>query len=80
MASENERNLFFGASTRVECASAILSNCSLCLIKPHVFQDGKVGKIIDQIIDDGDNLHEDSNTVVNQSIVNDDETNLEQLS
>lgn len=52
-ASEHERNLFFGATARVECASAILSNCSLCLIKPHAFQEGKVGKIVDMILEDG---------------------------
>jgi nucleoside-diphosphate kinase len=52
-ASEHERSLFFGSAARVDCASAILSNCSLCLIKPHAFQDGKAGKIIDKILEDG---------------------------
>jgi len=52
-ASEHERNLFFGSSARLDCSSAILSNCSLCLIKPHAFQEGKVGKIIDKILEDG---------------------------
>lgn len=53
MTSEHERNLFFGSSARVDCASAILSNCSLCLIKPHAFQEGKTGQIIDKILEDG---------------------------
>lgn len=52
-ASEHERGLFFGAGARVDCASAILSNCSLCLIKPHAFAEGKTGKIIDKILEDG---------------------------
>ena len=52
-ASEHERNLFFSSSARVDCTSAILSNCTLCLIKPHVFQEGKVGKVVDKILEDG---------------------------
>jgi nucleoside-diphosphate kinase len=32
---------------------AVLNNCTLCLIKPHVIQSGSAGKLIDRILDEG---------------------------
>ena len=51
--SEQERAIFFGDRARHECYSALLTNCTLCLIKPHILQSGQTGKIIDKILDDG---------------------------
>lgn len=33
--------------------SAVLNNCSLCLIKPHIVAEGQVGAVIDMILDAG---------------------------
>ena len=35
------------------CQPAILNNCSLCLIKPHILQANQAGKIIDRILEEG---------------------------
>jgi len=51
--SEVERAIFFGDKARQECYSALLTNCTLCLIKPHILQSGQTGKVIDKILEDG---------------------------
>ena len=33
--------------------SAVLSNCSLCIIKPHIIKNGQAGQVIDMIIQNG---------------------------
>jgi nucleoside-diphosphate kinase len=33
--------------------TAMLSNCTLCLIKPHAVLDGHAGKIVDRILEEG---------------------------
>ena len=37
----------------VTCQTAVLNNCSLCIIKPHSVQSGLTGKIIDRILEEG---------------------------
>lgn len=51
--SQNERDIFFGEKARLNCTSALLSNCTLCLIKPHILLNGQTGKIIDKILEEG---------------------------
>ena len=33
--------------------TAVLNNCSLCLIKPHILAEGQVGAVIDMILNAG---------------------------
>lgn len=33
--------------------TAVLDNCTLCLIKPHMLRDGNLGKVIDMILEAG---------------------------
>jgi nucleoside-diphosphate kinase len=33
--------------------TAILNNCSLCIIKPHIIKEGNVGKVVDMILEEG---------------------------
>jgi nucleoside-diphosphate kinase len=34
-------------------SSAVLNNCSLCLIKPHIIRSGQAGQVIDMILQSG---------------------------
>jgi nucleoside-diphosphate kinase len=42
---KRESELFFGGepSKRVMQTTAMLNNCTLCLIKPHIIKEGKLG-------------------------------------
>ena len=42
---KRESDIFFGGnpSTRLMQTTAILNNCTLCLIKPHILKEGKLG-------------------------------------
>ena len=33
--------------------TAVLNNCTLCLIKPHILREGKLGQVIDMILSAG---------------------------
>ena len=33
--------------------TAVLNNCSLCLIKPHILREGLLGQVISMILDEG---------------------------
>jgi nucleoside-diphosphate kinase len=44
--------MFFSDKSK-NCFSALLTNCSLCLIKPHAVASGLTGKIIDRILEEG---------------------------
>ena len=48
-----ETTLFFSDKVRNTGFTAQLSNCSLCLIKPHAVAQGFAGQICEQILDDG---------------------------
>jgi len=43
---------WFGANKTVH-TTAIINNCSLCVIKPHIVKEGNAGKIIDIILQEG---------------------------
>jgi len=47
--SARERSFFFGgsATARPMKTTAVLDNCSLCIIKPHIIRDGLLGQVID---------------------------------
>ena len=34
-------------------STAVLNNCSLCIIKPHIIKDGLQGQVIDEILQAG---------------------------
>lgn len=40
-------------SERMMCTTAQLNNCTLCLIKPHILKEGKLGQVIDCILQAG---------------------------
>ena len=33
--------------------TAVLDNCTLCLIKPHIIKEGKLGQVLDMILESG---------------------------
>ena len=33
--------------------TAVLNNCSLCIIKPHIVKEGKLGQVLDMILQAG---------------------------
>lgn len=33
--------------------SAVLNNCTLCIVKPHIIRDGLLGQVIDMILQAG---------------------------
>ena len=47
-----ESDMFFENSYRMR-TTAMLSNCTCCIIKPHVLAEGNAGKIIDMILSEG---------------------------
>lgn len=46
----NEKSLFF---SRNFGPTAVFNNCTCCIIKPHIVQEGKAGQIIDFILSEG---------------------------
>ncbi|XP_015904032.1 nucleoside diphosphate kinase homolog 7 [Parasteatoda tepidariorum] len=48
-----ELRLFFPQHKEVHCNTAIYSNSTCCIIKPHALRDKVVGKIIQDIVDSG---------------------------
>lgn len=48
--AERELNFWFGSENQNMLTTAVVNNCSLCLIKPHIIRDGKLGQVIDMII------------------------------
>ena len=48
-----ECDFFFSEKVRNAGFTAQLSNCSLCLIKPHAVAQGFAGKIIERVLDEG---------------------------
>eukprot|EP01012_Entosiphon_sulcatum_P032129 TRINITY_DN4088_c0_g1_i1.p1 TRINITY_DN4088_c0_g1~~TRINITY_DN4088_c0_g1_i1.p1 ORF type:complete len:384 (-),score=64.18 TRINITY_DN4088_c0_g1_i1:74-1225(-) len=52
--SEEEINFFFGQSSNLRLRNnAALSNCTLCLIKPHAIAAGHGGDVVTAILDEG---------------------------
>ena len=50
---KRETDFWFGGdepSERPMQTTAVLSNCTLCLIKPHILKQNKAGEIIDLIL------------------------------
>lgn len=50
---KKETNYWFGGeepTLRPMQTTAVMDNCTLCLIKPHIQREGKTGKIIDMIL------------------------------
>ena len=33
--------------------TAVMNNCSLCIVKPHILKEGKAGEVIDMILQAG---------------------------
>lgn len=52
---KRESEIFFGGSpsTRMMQTTAMLNNSTLCLIKPHIVKEGKLGQLIDMILSAG---------------------------
>ena len=50
---KRESDLIFSKQMKVAGFTAMLSNCTLCLIKPHAVLDGHAGKIVDRILEEG---------------------------
>jgi len=53
--AQRECGIFFGgdSDSRVMKTTAVLNNCSLCIIKPHIVKDGQLGQVIDMILQAG---------------------------
>lgn len=45
--SARENGFFFGGAMKT---TAVLNNCSLCIIKPHIVKEGVLGQVIDMIL------------------------------
>ena len=53
---KREAGFWFGGNEpadRPMQTTAVLDNCTLCLIKPHIIREGKAGQVIDQILEAG---------------------------
>ena len=48
--SARECGFFFGGAMKT---TAVLNNCTLCIIKPHIVRDGLLGQVIDMILQAG---------------------------
>lgn len=48
--SARERGFFFGGDMKT---TAVLNNCTLCIIKPHIVREGALGQVIDMILQAG---------------------------
>ena len=62
-----ETELFFSEQVRSAGFTAQLTNCSLCLIKPHTVASGHAGAIIDRILDEGFEISAISSVFLNRS-------------
>ena len=47
---QKEASLFFGKSF---APTAAFNNCTCCIIKPHIVQEGLAGQVIDMILQEG---------------------------
>lgn len=50
--ANRELNFFFGPKSNLR-TTATFTNCSCAVLKPHLFQDGNVGRVIDHILSKG---------------------------
>jgi nucleoside-diphosphate kinase len=53
---KRENNYWFGGEEPAERpmqTTAVLDNCTLCLIKPHIQREGKTGQVIEAILQAG---------------------------
>lgn len=50
--AKKELDFFFGEGTPMK-TTALLNNCTTCIIKPHAIREGVHGKLIDMILDAG---------------------------
>lgn len=50
--AKNDIDFWFGAKKQIT-TTAIMNNCSLCVIKPHIIKEGNAGKVIDAILAQG---------------------------
>lgn len=48
--AERELNFFFGSEDKKMPTTAVVNNCSLCIIKPHIIRNGQLGQVIDMIL------------------------------
>ncbi len=48
-----ESSFFFSHQMRISGFTAVLNNCSLCLVKPHVTASGLAGQVVDRILEEG---------------------------
>ncbi|CAN8022152.1 unnamed protein product, partial [Ixodes persulcatus] len=51
--AEKEARLFFGAHGDRICSTAVFEGSTCCVIKPHVFRDGTVHKVLSKILKSG---------------------------
>jgi nucleoside-diphosphate kinase len=53
--ARREIDFWFGgdASTRAMQTTAVMNNCTMCIIKPHIIKNGQVGQVIDMILNAG---------------------------
>lgn len=50
--ADRELNFFFGKESPMK-TNALLNNCTLCIIKPHIVKNGLAGEVIQMILDEG---------------------------
>lgn len=50
--ASREINFFFDGTRNMK-TSAVLNNCSLCIIKPHIIRNGQAGQVVDMIMQSG---------------------------
>merc|ERR1712195_28997 len=48
--ADEDAGFFFGDGKKRFAQTAVFDNCTLCIVKPHVFQQGAAGKLIDDIL------------------------------
>jgi len=48
--ADEDAEFFFGDGKKRFAQTAVFDNCTLCIVKPHVFQQGAAGKLIDDIL------------------------------
>lgn len=48
--AERELNYWFGSENKNMPTTSVVNNCSLCIIKPHIIREGKLGQVIDMIM------------------------------
>jgi nucleoside-diphosphate kinase len=52
ISADREINFFFGSEKAMK-TTAVLNNCSLCIIKPHIIKNGQAGQALDMILQAG---------------------------